>query len=55
MKTAHLEGTCTKCGTRMRKTIEFEYYDRLDEQKHAIRCPDCKIRVSTQIMEIKEK
>ncbi len=55
MKIAHLEGICNKCGTRMRKTIEFEYYDRLNEHKSAIRCPDCKIPVSMQIMEIKEK
>jgi len=52
---AHLEGTCTRCGTYMTKTIEFKSYDKLDEQKRAIRCPDCKIPVSMIIMKIEEK
>jgi len=52
---AHLEGTCTRCGTYMTETIEFNNYGKLDEQKNAIRCPRCKIQINMLIMEIEEK
>ncbi len=54
MKTAHLEGMCTKCRSYMTKTIEFESYRKLDEQKRAIHCPRCKIPINMLIMEIEE-